>query len=243
MLTSTPTFSQLITLLRCTLNIIISQGHQPPANPRGATIVIDVIRAFTTTYHAFANGVAHIWPVATSAEAFALQAQQPAALLAGEIQALPIEGFDFGNSPLELSQAQVAGKPLILRTTNGVIATLNAQPCQHLFVTGLPTAAATVNAVKALDVEQVVLVASHPTGDEDVACAEYMRGLLGGEGISASEASERTLNAKAAQKFYDGSNPRLRADDIHLAAQCDVGDFVMLVKQSPQGPYIIKGEA
>lgn len=240
MLAPLPHLHPLIILLRCTLKIIISQGHQPPANPNGATVVIDVIRAFTTTYHAFANGVPRIWPVATSAEAFALQEQHPGALLAGEIQALPIEGFDFGNSPWELSQAQVAGKPLILRTTNGVIATLNAQPCKHLFVTGLPTAQATVAAIKALGVEQVVLVASHPTGDEDVACAQYMRGLLGSEGISASEASERTLTAKAAQKFYDGSNPRLRASDIHLAAQCNVGDFAMVVKQSPEGPYIVK---
>lgn len=224
------------------MNIIISQGHQPPANPHGATVIIDVIRAFTTAYHAFSNGVTRIWPVPTTAEAFALKAQHSEALLAGEIQALPIEGFDFGNSPWELSQAtNVQGKPLIMRTTNGVIATLNAQPCKHLFVTGLPTAAATASAIKALGIEQVVLVASHPTGDEDVACAEYMRGLLGGEGISAAQASERTLNARAAQKFYDGSNPRLRAEDIKLAAQCDVGNFVMPVKQSPIGPYICKG--
>lgn len=222
------------------MNIIISQGHQPPANPHGATVIIDVIRAFTTSYHAFANGVTRILPVATPEEAFALKKQYTDAFLAGEIKALPIEGFDFGNSPWELSQAPVKGHPLIMRTTNGVIATLNAQPCKHLFVTGLPTAAATVQAITELGVDQVVLVASHPTGDEDVACAEYMKGLLGGQGITAEEASERTLNAKAAHKFYDGSNPRLRASDIELAAQCDVGDFVMQVKQDENGPYIVR---
>lgn len=220
------------------MNIIISQGHNPPANAEGVTVVIDVIRAFTTSYHAFKNGIQRIWPVSTAAEAFALKAHMPEALLAGEIDALPIEGFDFGNSPWEVSQADLQQRPLIMRTTNGVIATLNAQPCAHLFVTGLASASATAKAVKALSPSQVVLVASHPTGDEDVACAEYLKGLLGGEGISAEEAQQRTLNAKAAVKFFNQSNPRLRPADIEMAAQCDVADFAMQVHSHNEQIYI-----
>lgn len=221
------------------MNIIIAQGHRPPANADGVTVVIDVIRAFTTSYYAFQNGVSRIWPVATAEEAFALKEQTPNALLAGEIDALPIEGFDFGNSPWELSHAKVAGKPLIMRTTNGVIATLNAQPCKHLFVTGLASASATAQAILGLAPKQVVLVASHPSGDEDVACAQYIKGLLGDEGISAAEAQERTLNAKAAAKFYNGSNPRLRPEDIEMAAQCDIADFAMRVHSVDKQIYIL----
>ncbi|MEY1662983.1 2-phosphosulfolactate phosphatase [Isoalcanivorax beigongshangi] len=200
------------------MNIDIVQGHFPPPNPDGATVVIDVIRAFTTSYYAFCNGVRTIYPVATPEAAFDLKADHPDALLAGEIDALPIAGFDFGNSPWEMQHADLAGRPLILRTTNGVIATLNAFPCAHLFVAGLVNADATAEAIAALGVDQVVLVASHPTGDEDLACAQYLRGRLGGDGISLDEAVQRTRDARAARKFLSGDHPRLRAADIELAA-------------------------
>ncbi len=221
------------------MNIIISQGHQPPANALGVTVVIDVIRAFTTAHHAFQQGASRIWPVATAEEAFSLKQQLPNALLAGEVDALPIDGFDFGNSPWEVSQTEFNHRPLIMRTTNGVIATLNAQPCAHLFVTGLASASATAKAVMALSPPQVVLVASHPTGDEDVACAQYIKGLLGGEGISAEEAQQRTLNAKAAVKFFNQSNPRLRAADIEMAAQCDIANFAMRVHNTNKDLFIL----
>src|SRR5699024_1118686 len=107
-----------------------------------------------------------------------------------------------------------------------------------LLVTGLATAKATVAAIQTLDVEQVVLVASHPTGDEDVACAEYMAALLGEEGISAEEAHERTYNAAAAKKFLANDNPMLRPMDIDLAADYDVGNFAMQVKQESGQIYI-----
>jgi 2-phosphosulfolactate phosphatase len=77
----------------------------------------------------------------------------------------------------------------------------------------------------------VVLVASHPTGDEDVACAEYIRHLLGGEGVSYDIARERTLNARAAKKFYDGTHPRLRPQDIDAAAASE-GDNALIMRVS-----------
>ena len=211
------------------MHIHISQGHYPPPNPDGITVVIDVIRAFTTSHFAFLGGVSRILPVETAEQAFALQQRFPDAMLAGEIDALPIDGFDFGNSPWEMTQHALTDRTLIMRTTNGMKATLHARPCAGLFVTGLVSAKATARAILARAPEQVLLVASHPTGDEDVACAEYLRGLLGGDGISADEAEARTRNAHAAVKFYDGRSPHLRATDIDMAARCEDTDFTMQV--------------
>jgi 2-phosphosulfolactate phosphatase len=200
------------------LQIDIVRGHHPPANPDGVTVVIDVIRAFTTACFAFRNQVKLIRPVATAEDAFILKRQFPDALLVGEIEALPIEGFDFGNSPWEISNADLAGRELIMRTTNGIAATLNARHSRQVLVAGLVNAEATATYLKKQGAERVVLVASHPTGDEDVACAEYMRGLLGGDGIPLEEAMARTRHAKAAQKFLDGQIPHLHHQDIDLAA-------------------------
>lgn len=201
------------------MQIIISQGHHPPPNPDGITVVIDVIRAFTTAHFAFQGGLRRSHLVATADAALAMKVRNPALLLAGEIEALPIEGFDFGNSPWEIINADLRDRELVQRTTNGVIATLNARDSGEVLVAALANAGATARYILTRRPTQVVLVASHPDGDEDVACAEYLRGLLGGDGITAAEAEARTRNARAAVKFLDGRHPRLHAEDIALAAR------------------------
>lgn len=55
------------------MQIKISQGHNPPHNIHGITVVIDVIRAFTTSHEAFLGGASHIYPVSTAEDAFALR--------------------------------------------------------------------------------------------------------------------------------------------------------------------------
>tara|TARA_A100001391_G_scaffold114120_1_gene76957 strand:- start:7744 stop:8454 length:711 start_codon:yes stop_codon:yes gene_type:complete len=216
------------------MEIKIAQGHNPPHNINGITVVIDVIRAFTTSHEAFVGGASHIYPVSTADDAFALRQDYPQGLLVGEIEALPIEGFDHGNSPWEIRHTDVRGRYLIMRTTNGVAATLRARDSRQVLVAALINARATARYILEKAPATVVLVASHPTGDEDVACAEYIKTLLGGDGITLEEARDRTLNALAARKFLDGRHPRLRPQDIEMAAS-DAGDqgLVMGVSYEP----------
>lgn len=221
------------------MQVDLVRGHHPPDNPDGVTVVIDVIRAFTTACYAFLGQTTAIHPVFSADEAFALKQQLPDALLVGEIEALPIPGFDFGNSPWEISQADLKGRTLIMRTTNGIAATLNARSSRQVLVAGLANADATVAWLKRQAYTRVVLVASHPTGDEDVACAEYMRGLLGGTGISLDAAIERTRHARAATKFIEQHHPNLHPQDIDMAAaSLGAQGLVMGVRYTPE-PQIL----
>ena len=220
-------------------DIRIYQGHQPPANPGGITVVIDVIRAFTTAHEAFRGGSERIHLVATAEEALALKTARPDWLLAGEINALPIPGFDFGNSPWEIRQTDVAGRELVQRTTNGVIATLAARDSATVLVAALINADATAAWIRTQPPQPVLLVASHPSGDEDLACAEYLAALLGDNTGDFVDASERTLNSQAAAKFMRGDHPRLRAEDIRIAASSAGDDgLVMAVDYSTTLPRI-----
>lgn len=88
-------------------------------NTYGAVAVIDVLRATTTILTALEKGAAGVIPVATPEEAFSLREQRGDVVLAGERAAVRIEGFDFGNSPLEFTSDTVAGKVVVLSTTNG----------------------------------------------------------------------------------------------------------------------------
>jgi 2-phosphosulfolactate phosphatase len=83
-----------------------------------ACVVIDVIRATSTIVTALAHG-AGIQAVASLDEAFALKAQNPGVLLAGERGGQALPGFDLGNSPADFTTARVQGRRIILTTTNG----------------------------------------------------------------------------------------------------------------------------
>jgi 2-phosphosulfolactate phosphatase len=82
-------------------------------------VIIDVFRATSTITAALHNGARCVIPVATVAECIALGAQIPNSITAGERDGKIAEGLQYGNSPLEYSRDFIAGKSLILTTTNG----------------------------------------------------------------------------------------------------------------------------
>lgn len=90
-------------------------------------VVIDLLRATTTMATAMTNGAKKIIPVADVEDAIALSRtlDKKEALLCGERNALPLPGFDLGNSPLEYTREAVEGKTVVITTTNGAYA-LNA---------------------------------------------------------------------------------------------------------------------
>jgi 2-phosphosulfolactate phosphatase len=89
-------------------------------------IVIDILRATSTIVTALANKVSGVIPVSTVAEALAMKARYPNAMLAGERNSYRIGKdltggieFDFGNSPREFLDEKGRDRLLILTTTNG----------------------------------------------------------------------------------------------------------------------------
>jgi 2-phosphosulfolactate phosphatase len=92
----------------------------PAEQLRGSVaVVIDVIRATSTIAMALAQGAAGVQPVAALEDAFALKAQDPQAILAGERGGQALEGFDLGNSPEDFLRKRVNNRRVILTTTNG----------------------------------------------------------------------------------------------------------------------------
>ena len=81
--------------------------------------VIDVIRATTSISVMLAKGANEVVIAKNKSQAFSLKKIFTDYLLCGEEGGLPPKGFDFGNSPLEYSQMDLAGKGIILKTTNG----------------------------------------------------------------------------------------------------------------------------
>ena len=89
-------------------------------------VVFDVLRATTSMITALARGALRIFPVKEIAQALELQRRHPGALLAGERNGVRIRAaatggvdFDLGNSPREFTGPRVAGREIIMTTTNG----------------------------------------------------------------------------------------------------------------------------
>ena len=80
-------------------------------------VIIDILRATSAICTAFEHGVEKIIPVATVEEA--REYKQKKYLVGAERNGLPVEGFDFGNSPFNYMGDHVKGKTIVLTTTNG----------------------------------------------------------------------------------------------------------------------------
>lgn len=81
-------------------------------------VVIDVLRATSAICTAMDNGIEKIIPVATVEEA-RKYIGKPNHIVAAERNGEIVEGFEYGNSPFNYIDQDLAGKTLVLTTTNG----------------------------------------------------------------------------------------------------------------------------
>jgi 2-phosphosulfolactate phosphatase len=81
-------------------------------------VIIDVLRATSTIATAMHNGAKCIIPVDSVAECIRL-GKQIESMTAGERDGRIAEGLENGNSPFEYPAEIIAGKTLVLTTTNG----------------------------------------------------------------------------------------------------------------------------
>ncbi len=96
-------------------------------------VIIDILRATSAICTAFEHGVEKIIPVATVEEAREYQAK--GYLAAAEREAVPVEGFPFGNSPYSYMGDHIKGQTIVLTTTNGTQA-INAAKDAHRVIIG-----------------------------------------------------------------------------------------------------------
>jgi 2-phosphosulfolactate phosphatase len=175
-----------------------------PATLGTATVlVIDVLRASTTIVTALANGCRAIVPLDDPDEARRRAAATADALIAGERRGEPLEGFDLGNSPLEFTRKQVAGRTLFLTTSNGTKALLAARPAAAIGVAGFVN----LSAAAAWAREQgrnVVVLCSGERGDrslEDEICAGLLVDRLQAIAPDATPGRAATEVARRARPY------------------------------------------
>lgn len=175
-------------------------------------VVLDVLLATTTIVSALEDGASEVIPVLDLQEALGYQKQDGAtAILAGELQANPVEGFIYP-SPAVIRK-EVHGKTLVLSTTNGTVALRKSAGAKSVYVASLlnnPFVAGEI--AKIWDQGTVIVVCSGNSGEvslEDLyGAGHFIDCLL----EMQNEEMEVTDAALSALSLYRGN--RERAYDI-----------------------------
>jgi 2-phosphosulfolactate phosphatase len=214
---------------------------------RSTCVVFDVLRATSSMITALANGAEAIIPVSEISEALEIKRKDPAVLLAGERDGLRIEAdltggtsFDLGNSPREFTKEKVAGKKIVITTTNGTRALRACAHAETVLVSSFLNLQATRDLLQPRVPLQLIVVCSgtfEQTALEDVLaagalceCLSFYKATISDSALIAVNhflEAERRLNFAMAQSRNARrliSRPELR-DDVVFCAQRDIYDF------------------
>jgi Phosphosulfolactate phosphohydrolase and related enzymes len=199
---------------------------------------------------ALANGAEAIVPVSEIAEALEIKRKEPDILLAGERDGLRIDAkltgsipFDLGNSPREFTKDKVAGKKIVMTTTNGTRALRSCAHAKTVLVSSFLNLQATRDYTQRfLDLHMLVICSGtfEQAALEDVLAAGALCEFLYSNhcNLAYSDSvliaanlflpAHRDLNLVMSQSRNARrllSRPELR-DDVAYCAQRDIYDLV-----------------
>ncbi|MDR3230379.1 MAG: 2-phosphosulfolactate phosphatase [Synergistaceae bacterium] len=237
--------------------VVLSESEHLPAVD--VWLVVDILRATTVMVRWFEMGGAVLYP-AESVEGAVRLAQKlrergETPLLMGERNAIAPQGFDLGNSPLDITQELCKKYSCaVMATTNGTKALLKAS------VTGTPVLIACArNAVSALELalskgRRIGIFCSGRKGRpawDDTLCAGLLVACLTEHFPNIHLADSARLSLLAWQRTRDfGASLKTAdhavflekigfGDDIAYAAEVDVARTVPELHELPEGSGMI----
>ena len=218
-------------------------------------VVFDVFRATSSMVTALANGAEAIIPVGEIPEAVAINQKSPAVLLAGERDGVRIRAaqtggidFDLGNSPREFTKEKVAGKTIVMTTTNGTRALRSCAHAKTVLIGSFLNLHATADFIPKSAPQNLLLICSgtyEQTAYEDAlgvgALCDLLWNVVDQRHISDSAKMARELYTvasanvgTAAATSRNGTRlsgiPGLR-DDVPFCTQRDIFNFAAAMQK------------
>ncbi len=223
------------------MEIWIGSLLEGAAQATGAVAIIDVFRAFTTAAVVrAANGATHITMVASVDEALALRDSGVGQVCMGEVRGRMPTGFDFGNSPFEVSQEDFRGKAIIQRTSAGTQGIVAASHAERLYAASLVIASATARTLRTVAPARISLVAmgneAISRADEDELCALHLRNLPEGRPGDIQAVRATILAGGEAARFSDPTRPQYHPGDLDIALDIDRYNFAIAVTMEAGRP-------
>lgn len=200
-------------------------------------IVVDVLRASSSIVTLLERGCERVVIAEDVRYARKLHERLPDHLLCGEVGGLPPEGFDYGNSPVEFSRLDLAGKSVILATTNGTRALKDvAGEASAVLVGCLLNRRAVAQTARTLAEESgaditIVCAGDAGSSDEDFGAA---RSIV--EAFHAAVNSEFDAEREVhASRHADELRAIGLGEDVEYCAQLDVSEVVPAMQVDEDG--------
>jgi len=207
---------------------------------RGVAVVIDVFRAFSVACYAYAGGARRVLPMSDLEASLALKRANPDYLAIGERNGRKVVGFDFNNSPTEISAAELNGRTLLHNTSAGTQGLTSASQADVVLTGSLVNAAAICRYIESLTPERVSIVRmgwdAFERSAEDDLCAELLAARLKGAAFDIGSVRTRLRHVPAALKFFEPANADWAPQtDFDLCTAVDRFDFVLRLCEDPCG--------
>ncbi|MGY3061221.1 2-phosphosulfolactate phosphatase [Streptomyces sp. TE3672] len=195
--------------------------------PRVA-VVVDVMRAFTVTAWAFAQGAEKVVLAESLDEALALKARHPDWVAIKDGPSAP--GFDTVNSPGLLRSIDLGGRTVVQKTTAGTVGALAVKEASLVLCASFVVAEATARLLRIREGDGVTFVITGEDGcaDEDLACAQYIARRATEAGTDATEFLRRAGESRAAAELAQGVRQGVHPDDVALCLELDRFPFAMV---------------
>jgi len=219
------------------MKVIRTRLEQGAKEAKGLVVVIDVFRAFTCAPIFFYFGAKEVILEQDPAKALSLKQEIPDSILVGEVNEVPINGGDLGNSPTEIihkGEKFFKGRTVIHRTTAGVRGAIMAQGSADEVLAGsFVMAKALAHYIRLNRPQTVTLVAmgdrAKARAPEDEACADYLEHLLTATPYDHIRTLTEIVFQSTAQKFIQGTKPYLPREDPIFCLQKDLFHMVLKV--------------
>ncbi len=220
------------------MKIIRKSCAEGAQEAEGLTVIIDVFRAFSCAPLFFHFGARRVILEADPEKALGLKREIPHFILVGEVNEVPIEGAELGNSPSHIilkGEPFFKDKTVIHRTTAGVTGVASAfEKTDQVILGSFVMAKAIAEYIKDKRPDQVTLVAmgerAQKKAPEDEACADYLEYLLSGRRYDPIKAFKDIVFHPSAQKFIQRTKEYLPREDPIFCLQRDLFDFVLTAR-------------
>ncbi|HPZ06770.1 MAG TPA: 2-phosphosulfolactate phosphatase [Candidatus Eremiobacteraeota bacterium] len=201
-------------------------GIENSRKATGVTVIVDVLRAATVSAYILAGGAKYIIPVSTKEEAFLLKRENPHYLLVGEEGGYKIKGFNYGNSPSEISKVDLRNRIIIQRSSQGIQGLLNAILAEEVIFGSFVIASSIKDYIKNLS--SISIVAMNGTESEDDIFADYLEKIITLQEVNMEELMKDLKTCPAAQKFFDPSLPEFPEKDFYLSLEVNKFNFLVV---------------
>lgn len=227
-----------MSIAKARMPIEILQGLQGAHKARGTTVVIDVLRAFSTACYVMAAGAQRLITVAEIDAARDMRRHDANVVLVGERHGFRPAAFDMGNCPSRVPDFDWTGRTVIMTTSNGTMGLTAAAHASQILTGSFVNAGAIIKYIRHQAPAPVSLVCMGSQGREaveDTLCAEYLKSGLMGKQTDFGPIRQTIWESPEAARFMNGTSPDFPAEDLDLCLCLDRFDFVLRVEKGPDG--------